>query len=85
MIPLVSARAGGLLLDWSDYPEPADHVDYTVYYGTLSPPGQVWGNTKAKQVTLTGLTPGTRYYAQIYANDPFGPGTGSGVVDGVPE
>ena len=85
MIPLVSARPQGLLIDWSDYPEPDDHVDYSVFFGPVSPPGQLWGKTAAKQVTLTGLETGTRYYVQIFANDFFGPGEGSGVVDGVPE
>jgi len=85
MIPSIVAVAGGVRVDWSDYLEPDDHVDYTVYFGPSSPPWQIWGKTQSKQVTLGGLNPGTRYYVQVFANDHFGPGTGSGIVDAVPE
>jgi hypothetical protein len=84
MIPSIKAVSGGLLVDWSDFITPNDFQLFEVWFGTISPPGRVWGQTQAKQVTLTGLASGTRYYIQIFAHDWFGPGTGSGIVDGVP-
>ena len=84
MIPFVTPVAGGLMVDWSDFITPDDFQLFEVWFGTLSPPGQIRSRTQAKQVTLTGLTPGTTYYVQVFAHDWFGPGDGSGIVDGVP-
>lgn len=84
MIPSVTPVAGGLLIQWPDFVEPADFDSYDIYYGTESPPASLWTKTKTKGTTITGLVPGTLYYAQVFANDPFGPGVGSGIVEGTP-
>lgn len=84
MIPRVTPVVGGLLIDWLDFPEPDDHEFYEVRYGTITPPNTKYGETRSKQVTLTGLEAGTTYYVQIFAFDCFSSGQGSGIVSGVP-
>jgi hypothetical protein len=84
MIPSVVPMSGALLIQWNDFVEPEDFESYDVYYGSESPPATHWTKTTAKETTISGLTPGTIYYAQVFANDPFGPGVGSGIVEGTP-
>lgn len=84
MIPSVTPIVGGLLIQWNEFVAPPDFESFDVYYGTNSPPAAKWTNTKGKETTITGLEAGTTYYVQVFANDSFGPGTGSGVVSGAP-